>query len=95
MTKKKKPKQILNKKKQHPPSNTKRVNLWIQVFSILLLQAYKIKHLAMQFTFIHICESIAHSKETTEFKHGTMIGCRAGCRVLMHTVRKKGPMLTQ
>ncbi|CAI9607997.1 unnamed protein product, partial [Staurois parvus] len=51
-------------------------NHWIQVFqSSSWPQVYKIKHLGMQAAFTNICERMGRSKELSEFKRGTVIGC--------------------
>ncbi|CAI9582248.1 unnamed protein product [Staurois parvus] len=38
-------------------------------------QVYKIKHLGMQTASTNICERMGHSKDLSEFKRGTVIGC--------------------
>ena len=53
------------------------VNYWIQVFqSDPLPQVYKIKHLAMHSICKHLWYRICRSEELSDFKHGTVIGCR-------------------
>ncbi|CAI9546239.1 unnamed protein product, partial [Staurois parvus] len=52
-------------------------NHWIQVLqSPPCPQVYKTKHLGMQTASTNICEIMGRFQKLSEFKRGTVIGCR-------------------